>query len=169
MEIIYKKIDELNEYENNPRINDEAVEIVANSIREFGFKVPIVIDSNNVIITGHTRLKAARELEFTEVPCIVADDLTEEQVRAFRLADNKVAEFSYWDYEKLIQEAKEIKYSDLKEFGFTKEEIEETNEVLDFMDFFTDEIEKKEKDDEEDAEEEVIRCPECGSEDIELL
>ena len=94
MEIIYKNINDLIPYENNPRLNDEAVEYVKNSIKEFGFKVPIVIDKDNVIIAGHTRIKASKELGIKDIPCIIADDLTEEQVKAFRLADNKVAEKS---------------------------------------------------------------------------
>ena len=94
MNIINLKLDQLHPYENNPRKNDEAVKYVAESIKEFGFKVPIVIDKNNVIIAGHTRYKAAKKLKLTEVPCIVADDLTEEQVKAFRLADNKVGELA---------------------------------------------------------------------------
>lgn len=87
----------LKEYENNPRFNDEAVDYVVNSIKEFGFKVPIIVDKDNVIVAGHTRLKAAKKLKLKEVPVIVADDLTEEQIKAFRLADNKVSEFSAWD------------------------------------------------------------------------
>ena len=81
MKIQLKKTSDLIEYENNPRNNDEAVDIVAESIKEFGFKVPIVIDSNNVIIAGHTRVKASIKLGLTEVPCIVADDLTEDQIK----------------------------------------------------------------------------------------
>mgnify|MGYP002514876955 CR=1 FL=1 len=92
MKIVNKKIEELKPYENNPRFNDDAVEYVAKSIKEFGFKVPMVIDKNNTIITGHTRYKAALELGLEEVPCIIADDLTEEQIKAFRLSDNKVSE-----------------------------------------------------------------------------
>lgn len=92
MEIVYYSLDKLTPYAKNARKNDEAVEGVAESIREFGFKVPIVIDSAGTIIAGHTRYKAAKVLGLTEVPCIVADDLTPEQVKAFRLADNKVAE-----------------------------------------------------------------------------
>ena len=79
MNIIYKKINEVIPYEKNPRKNDEAVKYVAESIKEFGFKVPIVIDKDNVIVTGHTRLKASELLGLKEVPCIVANDLTEEQ------------------------------------------------------------------------------------------
>ena len=101
MQITRKNVSELKEYENNPRENNHAVEAVANSIREFGFKVPIIVDENNIIIAGHTRYKAAISLGLEEVPCIVASDLTPEQVKAFRLADNKVGELATWDLEKL--------------------------------------------------------------------
>ena len=90
MNIVDIKLDDLKPYENNPRNNEEAIEPVANSIKIFGFKVPIVVDKNNIIIAGHTRYKAAKKLGLNKVPCIVADDLTDEQVKAFRLADNKV-------------------------------------------------------------------------------
>ena len=89
--IIEKKIEEVVPYETNPRNNDKAVKFVANSIKQFGFKVPIIIDKNGVIVAGHTRLKAAKKLGMKTVPCIVADDLTPEQVKAFRLADKKTA------------------------------------------------------------------------------
>lgn len=108
MQIVMKKVDELIPYENNPRNNADAVPYVKESIKQFGFKVPAIIDKNNVIIAGHTRLLAAKELGYTEVPCIVADDLTEEQVKAFRLADNKVAEFAEWDMDKLMEEIADI-------------------------------------------------------------
>ena len=85
-------------YEKNPRKNDDAVKYVAESIQQFGFKVPIVIDTNGVIIAGHTRYKASKKLGLKEVPCIIADDLTEEQIKAYRLADNKVSELSEWVY-----------------------------------------------------------------------
>ena len=118
MEIVYKNIDELIPYENNPRLNDEAVEYVKNSIKEFGFKVPVVIDKDNVIISGHTRIKASKELGIKDIPCIIADDLTEEQVKAFRLADNKVAEKSVWNWEMLNQELNDILNIDMTEFDF---------------------------------------------------
>ena len=92
MQIIQKQLNELVPYKNNPRINDAAVPAVAESIKAFGFKVPIVIDKNNVIVCGHTRYKAAQSLNMKSVPCIVADDLSDEQIKAFRLADNKVSE-----------------------------------------------------------------------------
>lgn len=118
MEIIYKNINELIPYKNNPRLNDEAVEYVKNSIKEFGFKVPIVIDKDNVIIAGHTRIKASKELGIKDIPCIIADDLTEEQVKAFRLADNKVSEKSMWDYTKLDKELNSILDIDMSIFDF---------------------------------------------------
>lgn len=120
-EIITK---ELIPYENNPRNNDNAVGSVANSIREFGFKVPIVIDKNNVIVAGHTRHKAAELLGLEKVPCIIADDLTDEQIKAFRLADNKTAELATWDFDKLYDELQEINLN-MNDFGF--DEVEEPN------------------------------------------
>ena len=104
-------------YENNPRINDGAVESVANSIREFGFKVPIIVDKDFVIIAGHTQLKAAQRLGLKEVPVVIADDLSEEKVKAFRLADNKVEELAEWDMEKLDAELEGI-LMDMGQFGF---------------------------------------------------
>jgi len=117
-----KQVSVLQEYENNPRNNDEAIKAVANSIREFGFKVPIVITSDNVIIAGHTRLKASVSLGLEEVPCIVADDLNEAQIKAFRLADNKTAELATWDLSRLEEEFAGIDM-DMLQFGF--EEMEE--------------------------------------------
>ena len=130
MEIILKKPEDLILYSNNPRLNDKAADAVANSIRDFGFKVPIVIDSNNVIVTGHTRLKASQKLGLETVPCIVADDLTPEQVKAFRLADNKVTEISEWDFEKLEAELLELDY-DMSQFGFEDFSIDEKENVID--------------------------------------
>ena len=118
MEIITKKVDELIPYEKNPRKNDEAVEYVANSIKEFGFKVPIVIDKDGIIVAGHTRYKASQKLGLKEVPCIVADDLTEEQIKAYRLADNKVSEQSKWDNDLLVEELSDILEIDMEDFGF---------------------------------------------------
>jgi DNA modification methylase len=121
MNIVMKQVSELQEYENNPRNNEEAIKAVANSIKEFGFKVPIVISSDNIIIAGHTRLKASVSLGLSEVPCIVADDLSEAQIKAFRLADNKTAELATWDLSKLEQELSEVDM-DMLQFGF--EEME---------------------------------------------
>ena len=115
--IVIKRINELVAYGNNPRINDEAVDAVAASIQAFGFRNPILIDSNNVIVAGHTRLKASQKLGIEEVPCIVIDDLTDDEVRALRLADNKTAELARWDMGKLSEEIKNIDM-DLLQFGF---------------------------------------------------
>lgn len=109
MKIEYQKVDALIPYENNPRINDGAVEAVAASIKEFKFRNPIIVDKNNVIIAGHTRLRAAKKLGLEEVPTIRAEDLTEEQVRAFRLADNKTAELAEWDFSMLDEELSKIR------------------------------------------------------------
>ena len=118
MEIIYKKVGDLIPYEKNPRNNTKAVKYVAKSIEEFGFKQPIIIDRDNVVVCGHTRLMATKRLGIEEVPCIVADDLTDEQIKAFRLADNKVAEQSEWDIGLLNEELDDILNVDMGDFGF---------------------------------------------------
>lgn len=130
MEVQEIKIDQLTPYDHNPRQNDGAVDAVAASIKNFGFKVPIVIDADRVIVAGHTRFKAAKKLGLESVPCIVADDLTEEQIRAFRLADNKVGELAGWDFDLLNMELAGIEELDMTQFGFLDpEEIEEPEEV----------------------------------------
>lgn len=149
MKIINLPIDQIIPYERNPRKNDGAVEAVAASIREFGFKVPIVVDSANVIVTGHTRHKAARKLGLTECPCIRADDLTPEQVRAYRLADNKVAELAEWDFDLLAAELAELPDFEMEEFGF---DAQEEVEGLDL----------DEEEDESDVEKQQYHCPKCG-------
>lgn len=118
MEIIAKKLDELKPYENNPRHNDNAVQYVRNSIEEFGFKVPLVIDKDNVIVCGHTRYKAAEQMGLKEVPCILADDLTDDQISAFRLADNKTQELAEWDWNKIGIELDSITGIDMSLMGF---------------------------------------------------
>ena len=125
MEIIIKGIDEIRPYENNPRVNDGAVGAVAESIREFGFQQPIVVDRGGVIIAGHTRYKAAQKLGLTEVPVVVADNLTDEQVRAYRLADNKTGELAEWDFSALEEELAGIGELDMSLFGFEPKEITE--------------------------------------------
>ena len=118
MNIVEKKLKEIKPYEKNARKNDDAVKYVAESIRQFGFKVPIVIDKDNVIVAGHTRYKASKELGLEAVPCIVADDLTEEQIKAYRLADNKVSELAEWDIDLLGEELDGIFDIDMSDFGF---------------------------------------------------
>lgn len=119
LNIEYVDINSIKPYEKNPRKNDKAVEYVANSIKEFGFKVPIVIDKENVIVAGHTRYKAAIKLGLKEVPCIIANDLKEEQIKAFRLADNKVSEQAKWDMDLLDKELNDLyNILDMSNFGF---------------------------------------------------
>lgn len=130
MNIINIKLSDLKPYERNPRNNKEAVDYVANSIREFGFKNPIIVDKNNVIVAGHTRYLACKKLGIKEVPCVIADDLTDEQIKAFRLADNKVAEIATWDLDLLDEELDDILNFDMSDFGFDVglEELEEAQE-----------------------------------------
>lgn len=124
IKIVSIETSKIKPYPNNPRFNDNAVPYLAESIRQFGFKVPIVIDKNNVIITGHTRWKAAQMLGMEKMPCIRADDLTEEQIKAFRLADNKVGEVATWDYDKLDIELADLDI-DMGVFDFTVDGIED--------------------------------------------
>ena len=126
MQIVEKELSWLKPYANNPRDNESAVEPVAKSIKEFGFKVPIVATSDGEIINGHTRFKASKLLGLEKVPVIIADDLTDEQIKAFRLADNKVSEFSKWNEDKLRDELKQLEM-DMGEFGF---EFAELTEIL---------------------------------------
>lgn len=149
MEIINKKLSELKPYEKNPRLNDEAVKYVANSIKEFGFKVPIIVDKNNVIVAGHTRYKASKELGLKEVPCIIADDLNEEQIKAFRLADNKVSEKSMWDFGMLDEELENILNIDMEQFDFTQTGIDWDN------------IEDLEQEKYDEPQHRMLECPKC--------
>jgi len=115
-------INKIKMYKNNPRINENSVEYVAESIDEFGFQQPIVLDKNNVIIVGHTRYLAAKYLNLIEVPCIIAEDLTPQQIKAYRLVDNKTNEFSEWDFELLSKELEELEPNfNMDEFGFDLE------------------------------------------------
>lgn len=117
MKVVEKTIQSIRPYGNNPRNNEAGVDGVANSIKAFGFKQPIVVDKDNVIVAGHTRYLAAKMLGMDKLPCVVADDLTDEQIKAFRLADNKVAEKAGWNYELLDVELAEIEM-DMEPFGF---------------------------------------------------
>ncbi len=154
IQIVYKKLDELRGYENNPRKNTKAVQPVANSIAEFGFKVPMVIEADGTIVAGHTRFDAARELGLEEVPCIIADDLTPEQIRAFRLADNKVSEFAAWDFGKLEDELRLLDDIDMTLFGFDGDWDVDLDEFFEEGDRPEKEVEEKEP--------QRIKCPHCG-------
>lgn len=156
MNIIEMSVDALIPYENNPRRNDQAVDKVALSISAFGFKVPIVIDADDVIVTGHTRLKAAKKLGLKTVPCIRADDLTDEQIKAFRLADNKVSEFAEWDEEKLLAELEELENIDMSLYGFDELEKELSQFDEDMLNELFEDAPEKEK------QAKTIKCPHCG-------
>ena len=154
MQIYDKRLDEIKPYENNPRHNDNAVDAVAASIREFGFKVPLVVDSNGVIVAGHTRYKAAQKLGLKSVPCLVADDLNEEQINAFRLVDNKSGELATWDFDALKVELDNIGEIDLSEMGFDLTLHDEYTEP-DIEDFGNTATSEKI---------ETCHCPKCGFE-----
>ncbi len=125
MEVKLVSIDSVKPYEANPRINDAAVDAVATSLREFGFRQPIVVDQNMVIICGHTRWKAARKLGLAKVPVHIATDLSPEQVKAYRLADNKTSELAEWNMDLLPIELKDLQAADfdLSLLGFDEEEL----------------------------------------------
>ena len=136
MEIIELPIKSIIPYKNNPRHNDKAVEFVANSLRQFGWRQPIVIDEHYEIVAGHTRWKAAKMLGMETVPCVMADDLTPEQVQAYRLADNKTAEMADWDFDLLEQELNDIDPAmfDMADFGFFQGDEVSKNEQKEVTD-----------------------------------
>lgn len=129
MQIQSAKINEVKPYPNNPRDNDGGVDAVANSIKEFGWQQPIVVDKDNVIIVGHTRYKAAKKLGMDKVPVVVASNLSDEQVRAYRLADNKTGELTDWDMSLLDDELGDIADIDMSDFGFDLDIPEDDEEV----------------------------------------
>lgn len=159
IKVIEKDINELVPYENNARINDKAVDVVANSIKEFGFKQPIIIDKNNVIVAGHTRTLACKKLGITKVPCIVADDLSEEQIKAFRIADNSSAQVAEWDMDKLQQEIQDLNF-DFYELGLQEQLDEIANSLV--------KLETKDNEyDNQELKENTTKfhiCPNCGCE-----
>ena len=142
MEIKEWQIEEVKPYANNPRKNDDAVEATANSIKEFGWQQPIVVDKNGVIIVGHTRLKAAKKLKLKQVPVVVAENLTDEQVKAYRLADNKTGELAVWD-KNLQKELDSIYDIDMTDFGFDIGDEDEDETPLEPEVEFTQELLEK--------------------------
>lgn len=148
MNIVDVDISTVIPYADNPRDNSLAIEKVAESIKEFGFRVPIVLDRNNVIVAGHTRVLAAKVLGIEKIPAIYADDLTDDQIRAYRIVDNSTAELAGWDFGKLETELAGIDGIDLSVYGFAEHKIEDCTESL-FME--TEKPEPKE-----------IQCPKCG-------
>ena len=152
MQIIEMRLSDIRPYENNPRHNDEAVQFVANSIYEFGFKVPMVVDKDGTIVTGHTRYKAAKLLGYDTVPVIMADDLTPEQIKAFRIADNKVGEIATWDMEALETELEDLEGIewDMTGFGFVHTDID------------WDDVPELTEESYDAPQHDMIRCPACG-------
>lgn len=132
MKIKEMELHEIMPYGKNPRFNERAVGVVMKSIQEFGFKNPIIVDKENVIIAGHTRYKASERLGIKKVPVIVADDLNEEQVKAFRIMDNKSSEFAEWDYVALLEEVGELEAEDY-DIELTGFEVSEINDIIDEM------------------------------------
>ena len=132
LKIEYVDINSIKPYKKNPRKNDEAIPYVMESIKQFGFKNPVILDKDNVIVAGHTRIESAKRLGITEIPCIYADDLTDEQIRAFRLADNKVGEIAEWDIDLLDTELDDILNIDMSDFGFDLDLdiLEEEKEII---------------------------------------
>lgn len=154
-DVTYRPLASIRPYERNPRNNDPAVNAVAASIQAFGFLVPIVVDKDGVIVAGHTRYQAAKRLQIERVPTILADDLTEDEVKAFRLADNKTAELAVWDMDLLDQELAELDgLIDMEDFGFFSESEEDEDTNYDGA---------KELDLDEYADRKFeYECPECG-------
>ncbi|WP_297953088.1 ParB N-terminal domain-containing protein [uncultured Lactobacillus sp.] len=159
MKVEAKSIDDIKPYENNPRDNDDAVDAVANSIKEFGWQQPIVVDIGGVIIAGHTRYKAAKKLGLKTVPVVVAKDLTEEQVKAYRLADNKSGELADWDFGKLNTELQVIDDLDMTKFGFDESDLK----LADGWDD-SGSLDDYDEPEEESNDETMYKCPECGYE-----
>ena len=154
MNIVYRPLDELVPYIRNPRNTEKAVNKVAASIQAFGFLVPIALDKDNVIVAGHVRLLAARKLGLEQVPTVTLEDLTEDEIRAFRLVDNRVSEMAVWD-EPLLAEAIDFigDEIDMMQFGFDLTEKASTQKIDTNMEF-----------DEDDYEDEAFEyeCPNCG-------
>ena len=153
MNIIEIPINQLKPYKKNARFNENAVPKVAESIRQFGVKVPIVVDKNMVVITGHTRLEASKQLGLEKVPCIIADDLTPKQVKVFRLVDNRTSEFASWNYD-LLQSELETLDIDLSDFEFpdlTYEDTLSAEELESILDDDTDPTSEYGKDDDEEG------------------
>lgn len=123
IKIITRRIEDIKPYENNPRRNSKAVDPVFESIKSFGFRNPIVINREGVILAGHTRLEALKKMGAAEVECIELSHLSKEQEDAFRIADNRVADFSFWDRDLLQQEMVEINADDWEKFGFNDKDL----------------------------------------------
>lgn len=157
LDVRYVPIGDVHPYEDNPRRNDNAVESVANSISEFGWRQPIVVDADGTIIVGHTRYKAALALGLSEVPVVVASDLTPEQCAAYRLADNRVGELATWDSALLEQELDGLADIDMSAFGFDSGEGLSQGDIDDLFEDYDGGAKEHES-----REPQVVTCPHCG-------
>ena len=156
-EIITLNAKDIIPYRDNPRVNKDAIQVVKASLKEFGFQQPIVLDKNNEIVVGHTRMLAAMELGITEIPCIIASNLSEDKIKAYRIMDNKSAEYASWNYGLLTKEITDLLESDydLEFTGFSDKELESM--VGDIQANIIDENESPQMD-----ELEQMECPKCG-------
>lgn len=155
IKVVMKPVEELQVYDNNPRDHSETVGVVTQSIKDFGFLVPILIDKNNVIIDGEAQLKAAIENSYTEVPCIVADELTADEVKAVRLVINRTQDFTKWTFEQLTAELEAVNI-DLSAYRFP--DLSDMNLDVSDSDFLHDEEIAREQ------EARTVICPHCGQE-----
>ncbi|ENY8491868.1 TPA: ParB N-terminal domain-containing protein [Clostridioides difficile] len=156
-EVIYLNLEDIKPYENNPRNNEQAIEKVVNSIKEFGFNNPITVDKDYVIVTGHTRYEASKILGLKQVPCIILSNLAEEQIKGYRLADNKIGEFSEWEFDKMTKELAEIENIDMSSLGFNIHMFEDLG-IIDADFILEEELEEKEK------KGKMVKCPHCNEE-----
>ena len=156
------KLDEIKQYENNPRINGEAIEAVVQSIKQCGYVAPIIVDEDGVILAGHSRYQALKRLGEDETEVLIIDDLTDEQKKKYRVLDNRVAEFSEWDFDKLEDELRQIDFGDftfdLDDFIF--EGFEDEDDEVDETDTYVDP--KKEEKKQELEKKKMLVCPHCG-------
>lgn len=155
MKTVMMQVDEIKPSPDNPRDNSKAIDAVAESIREFGFKVPCIVDEEGILITGHTRLEAAKKLGLEKIPVIIAADLDEEEKRQFRLADNKIGELSTWDIEKAEKEMAEIKDFDMGKFGFSEYLCSIQSGTEDDL------VKAQDKQKSDEIDEKNIKCPRC--------
>ena len=150
-QIVYKKVSELKLNPKNPRKNDSAVDVVAKSIKKYGFKNPLIVDSKGIVWCGNTRLKASKKLGLKEVPCIVADDLTEEQIRELALIDNKSSEIAEWDFDLLGEELADLNLDEFElDWNLPTENIDWAS------------VEDLTESNYEEPEKTYLKCPHCG-------
>ena len=158
MNIVELEIDEIKPYKDNPRVNKDAITVVKNSLSKFGWQQPLVLDKNNEIVVGHTRYYAAIELSMKKIPCLIADDLNDEKIKAYRIMDNKSSEYASWNYgllTKEMQDILELGGLDLTFTGFSDREIENMIDDIDVEIQADDEVARMD-------ELNLITCPSCG-------